>query len=185
MKFFSFIITPAKCIIFGSLLYFGIVFGLLDGALYVVAADDTVLSTDTPNGSQAEYAPIGVSWGPMGEQGQFRETENYISVRGFVWESKLYIHKDDVVLLFGSGLTVNGPSFEPTMESTSKGRCPQCVNENKRSSVYPGLQMVTAMAGIAYYDEDGGFHYDDPNIYTTEYKCSNGHEWSESGKVSE
>jgi len=31
------------------------------------------------------------------------------------------------------------------------------------------------MAWTPYYDEDGAYHNDDPNIHTTCYKCSEGH----------
>lgn len=33
----------------------------------------------------------------------------------------------------------------------------------------------TGMAGLAYYDEDGHFHYWDPNTATCHYQCSRGH----------
>ena len=58
-------------------------------------------------------------------------------------------------------------------------KCPQCVIENEKSCVYPGYSTKTLMATHCYYDEDGKFIYYDPNITTTEYKCSRGHEWTE------
>lgn len=66
--------------------------------------------------------------------------------------------------------------------SSNKVRCPVCVREGKRSKVYPGWTLVTAMGITDYYDEDGNHIYEDPNISTTEYGCSNGHGWSEARK---
>lgn len=40
------------------------------------------------------------------------------------------------------------------------------------------MGFVTAMGVNTYHDEDGVSHRHDPNIHTTEYRCSNGHSWS-------
>ena len=56
--------------------------------------------------------------------------------------------------------------------------CDQCRRDGKRSRVYPGVGTTTLMASHPYYDEDGRYVNDDPNITTTPYSCSNGHRWS-------
>ncbi len=58
-----------------------------------------------------------------------------------------------------------------------KMKCPECLKEGKRSRVYVGESSTTAMRTFSYYDEDGEFHHDDPNITTTSYSCSEGHNW--------
>jgi hypothetical protein len=57
--------------------------------------------------------------------------------------------------------------------------CPECSVEGRKSKVYPGLSTVTLMASAPYYDEDGEYHDHDPNITTTRFACSNGHDWQE------
>jgi hypothetical protein len=61
--------------------------------------------------------------------------------------------------------------------------CEKCRAEGKKSKVYIGAQTSTLMAPPpAYYDENGRLVVPpDPNVYTTEYRCSNGHEWTVSG----
>lgn len=58
--------------------------------------------------------------------------------------------------------------------------CPTCKEAGQKSTVTPGACQTTLAMPLSYYDEDGRFHYDDPNITTCQYRCSNGHEWSES-----
>lgn len=58
-------------------------------------------------------------------------------------------------------------------------KCSQCVKEGKKSKVYPGVGMTTAMYCSLFYDEDGKYHHHDNNITTQEYSCSNGHKWTE------
>jgi len=58
-------------------------------------------------------------------------------------------------------------------------KCPECVAEGKRSKVYIGGSSSTLMAGKTFYDEDGKLHDHDPNSYGTDYRCSNGHRWTE------
>jgi hypothetical protein len=57
-------------------------------------------------------------------------------------------------------------------------RCPECVNEGKKSKVYIGNTEATLLFFYPYYDEDGKFHMNDPNQYTTNYRCNNGHKWT-------
>ena len=57
-------------------------------------------------------------------------------------------------------------------------KCPVCVEKGLKSCVYEGGTQTTLMCGQSYYDEDGNYHYNDPNTLTTSYSCSNGHRWS-------
>lgn len=61
----------------------------------------------------------------------------------------------------------------------SKKFCPECKKKGLKSKVYIGSMTSTLMAGSQYYDEEGNYHYNDPNHTTTYYSCSNGHKWSE------
>lgn len=58
-------------------------------------------------------------------------------------------------------------------------KCPDCEKEDKKSKVYPGMITRTLMGFHRYHDENGKYHFHDPNITTMEYVCSNGHEWKE------
>lgn len=60
--------------------------------------------------------------------------------------------------------------------------CEQCKAEGKKSTVHaPGGGISTLMCEDRYYDEDGNYHYHDPNGLHVRWRCSNGHEW---GKTS-
>lgn len=57
------------------------------------------------------------------------------------------------------------------------GICPECKKHGMRSTVYRSQwTSATLMGTYEYWDEDGNYHYVDPNYYTTRYSCSNGHE---------
>jgi len=58
------------------------------------------------------------------------------------------------------------------------GKCPICEKEGKKSKVFERGCHSTLMANYAYYDEDGSYHYHDPNVTTCRYECSNGHVFS-------
>ena len=58
-----------------------------------------------------------------------------------------------------------------------KMKCPECLKDGGRSRVYVDGSSTTLMGTHFYYDEDGDFHHDDPNITTTVYHCSEGHAW--------
>jgi hypothetical protein len=58
-------------------------------------------------------------------------------------------------------------------------KCPVCESKGERSQVDHLGTFSTLMDGRAYYDEDGVYHYDDPNTYTTQFRCSRGHRFSE------
>lgn len=66
-------------------------------------------------------------------------------------------------------------------------KCPVCFKEKKKSSVYPGTSTMTCLGyNPYYYDEDGNIHYNrDPNIRSTDYQCSEGHNFSISRKDGE
>jgi len=57
--------------------------------------------------------------------------------------------------------------------------CPECEELGLRSSIFTGITITTLMNISEYWDEDGNYHYDDPNQSTTEYSCSQGHNWAE------
>lgn len=57
--------------------------------------------------------------------------------------------------------------------------CKTCKDEGKKSEVYPGMAMTTLMYCRPYYDEEGTYHHHDRNTTTTDYRCSNGHAWTE------
>ena len=58
-------------------------------------------------------------------------------------------------------------------------KCKECVANGQKSKVYPGYSTTTCAGVQTFYDEDGKFHIHDPNVTTTTYTCSNGHEWVE------
>ena len=53
--------------------------------------------------------------------------------------------------------------------------CVQCKQQDKRSKVYPGQSFTTLMAANPYYDEEGVYRSNDPNVTTVDYECSNLH----------
>lgn len=58
--------------------------------------------------------------------------------------------------------------------------CPECQKQGLTSNVFVGISTSTALYYEPYYDKEGNYHDENPNLITTEYHCSNGHEWSES-----
>lgn len=58
-------------------------------------------------------------------------------------------------------------------------KCPSCEKEGKKSKVYEGIVMSTAIAHHSgYFDEEGVWKKcDDPNTHSYQYNCSNGHEF--------
>lgn len=59
-------------------------------------------------------------------------------------------------------------------------KCPTCVNEGTKSTLSVGMSITTSMYFSPFYDEDGKYHHHDGNTTTTSYRCSNGHEFSDS-----
>jgi hypothetical protein len=82
---------------------------------------------------------------------------------------------------FGESVN-NGDTTPPTKQTLTinefSGKCPICEKEGKKSKVFERGCHSTLMASYAYYDEDGNYHYHDPNVTTCEYGCSNGHVFS-------
>jgi hypothetical protein len=58
------------------------------------------------------------------------------------------------------------------------GICPVCKACGLRSKVYEQGCRSTLIAPIAHYDENGKYHYENPNITTCNYECSYGHKFS-------
>jgi hypothetical protein len=60
-------------------------------------------------------------------------------------------------------------------------KCPVCEYYEETSTVHGGLTTTTQVYAESYYwDEDGNLVVNpDPNIRTTEYRCSRGHEFRE------
>lgn len=58
-------------------------------------------------------------------------------------------------------------------------KCPECIAEGKKSMVYPGISVKSAVYYPSFYDTDGKMHTHDGNTVTTNYTCSEGHEWTE------
>jgi len=58
--------------------------------------------------------------------------------------------------------------------------CRECEKEGKKSRVDVQGATSTLLATQQYYDEDGGYHFDDPNTTTHNYECSRGHKFSNS-----
>lgn len=56
-------------------------------------------------------------------------------------------------------------------------RCEKCIEQGLKSTIiiFPG--STTLMWSTPYYDEKGRLHDHNPNWSTTDYRCSNGHEW--------
>lgn len=58
-------------------------------------------------------------------------------------------------------------------------KCQKCVEQGLESKVYVGTTMTTLAYSAPFYDENGRYHYHNPNTTTTEYRCSNGHSFTE------
>jgi len=58
--------------------------------------------------------------------------------------------------------------------------CEECKSQGIKSKVFQGMSTRTLALSVHYWDENGREHTpDDINTTTTEYRCSNGHTWSE------
>ncbi len=58
--------------------------------------------------------------------------------------------------------------------------CEQCQQDGKTSTIQVGISGSTLVWCPPFYDEQGIYHIHDSNTITTQYKCSNGHNWAES-----
>lgn len=64
-------------------------------------------------------------------------------------------------------------------------RCPVCILREQESTLHPGMPTTTCM-GVSpgYYDARGDWVRSyDPNITTTEYRCSRGHTFVERSRM--
>ena len=58
-------------------------------------------------------------------------------------------------------------------------KCPTCVKEGERSTVYAPMGGVTTDMGWQdYWDEEGVYHSHNPNGTAEEYSCSRRHRWA-------
>ena len=58
-------------------------------------------------------------------------------------------------------------------------KCKECVESGRESRVYPGLAIRTLMGATALRRGGRPAQREDPNKTTTQFTCSNGHQWSE------
>lgn len=66
------------------------------------------------------------------------------------------------------------------------GICPECKKAKQKSTVVCLGGTSTLMATQSYYDEEGNFHYHNPNITTMQYECSRGHRFiTKNGEIPE
>lgn len=71
------------------------------------------------------------------------------------------------------------PDISAVGQNIPKKICPVCREQGLKSIIYVVGCRTTLMATHQWYDENGTYHFDDPNRTTCTYRCSNGHEWSE------
>lgn len=57
--------------------------------------------------------------------------------------------------------------------------CGTCIAEGKTSRVFDYGSSTTLLNCRPFYDEQGRHHTHDSNTTTTEYRCSNGHSWTD------
>jgi hypothetical protein len=79
--------------------------------------------------------------------------------------------------VFDEQYVVEDDEYSPSGEKLKF--CPQCKKEGKKSKIFIKSISSTLMTSVPYYDENGKFHCCDPNTIFINYKCSNGHEWTE------
>lgn len=53
--------------------------------------------------------------------------------------------------------------------------CPKCQEENTKSTLQLSGGSMTLMCNQPFYDVNGHYHNHDPNIFTQNWSCSNGH----------
>ena len=59
-------------------------------------------------------------------------------------------------------------------------KCPRCKDLKMKSEVYSLGSSTTLIGGMGpYWDSEGVQHSHDPNWITSHYKCSRGHQWSD------
>src|SRR3989338_2501178 len=63
------------------------------------------------------------------------------------------------------------------------GLCPECKELGQKSTVCVGSSSMTLMGSRPYYDEDGHYHNENPNLIMTDYRCSRGHKWRSTMRI--
>lgn len=57
-------------------------------------------------------------------------------------------------------------------------QCPVCKKEKKKSKFYISQMGTSTLMGFEapFYDEEGKYHYHNPNLSTVQWWCSRGHQ---------
>lgn len=59
-------------------------------------------------------------------------------------------------------------------------KCTECHKHGQTSCVFSLGSSSTLLGGqVEFWDVDGNRHIHDPSVVTTDYRCSNGHVWTE------
>ena len=61
-------------------------------------------------------------------------------------------------------------------------KCEACVRDGKRSTVHELSSITTSLQSNYFFDEDGEHHFHNPNVTTSSWRCSNGHEFVREGR---
>ena len=87
-----------------------------------------------------------------------------------------------LAILIGIGIAKSNEDLlgRILMIDTWDGKCPVCKEQGLKSRVYERGCSSTLMATHTWYDEEGRFHYENPNRTICNYTCSNGHHFSQS-----
>lgn len=62
-------------------------------------------------------------------------------------------------------------------------KCPVCVQRGYKTVVTEGANFTTLLASYPYYDENGKYHFNNPNVTTTSFSCASGHTFSVSSSL--
>lgn len=57
--------------------------------------------------------------------------------------------------------------------------CKSCWAGGQLSKVFVQFYQAPLGEGTCYYDEDGRYHVHDGKEHKTQYKCTRGHEWTD------
>lgn len=87
----------------------------------------------------------------------------------------------DGIVIVGAGAIGIGPHYMGENWGDNS-KCQYCVKEGKTSTVRIGSSSRTCAGISQFYDKDGKYHIHDGNITSTEYICSNNHEWTGKSK---
>jgi hypothetical protein len=62
--------------------------------------------------------------------------------------------------------------------------CAKCKEMGLKSQVNSGSTLTTLMGTFPFYDEDGVYHDHDFNTISTDYRCTNNHNFTKSYRKS-